>query len=76
MNSVFKRCTLCGKEWGTREEFLEDVTLRLNGHQWNRKKIERGEKSYGLLIFTHRIDDCGTSLAIVASKFRGLQAAA
>jgi hypothetical protein len=70
MHQLFKRCTLCGKEWATREEFLNDVTLELNGHQWNKKKVLAGEPSEGLLIFTHRIRECGTSLALTASKFR------
>jgi hypothetical protein len=70
METFFKRCTLCGKEWTTREEFLTDMTLHLNGHQWNRKKVQAGELAGGLLIFTHKVEDCGTSLAIVASQFR------
>jgi hypothetical protein len=70
MTGSFKRCTLCGKEWMSREEFLNDLTLHLNGHQWNRKKIEAGEKAEGLLIFTHKTHECGTSIAITASQFR------
>jgi hypothetical protein len=70
VQQIFKRCTLCGKEWATREEFLNDVTLELNGHQWNKKKVLAGEPAEGLLIFTHRTRECGTSLALTASKFR------
>jgi hypothetical protein len=70
MQAFFKRCTLCGREWTTREEFLNDMTLHLNGHQWNRKKVQSGELAEGLLIFTHNVEECGTSLAVAASQFR------
>lgn len=33
--SIFKRCPLCGKIWHTRELFLNDRTLHLNGYQFN-----------------------------------------
>lgn len=66
----FKRCTMCGSEWSTKDEFLEDREIFLNGYQWNRKKFRSGEGFAGLLIFTHRKADCGTSLAIAANKFK------
>jgi len=67
---IFKRCTMCGDEWPTMEEFLSDRTIHLNGYQWNRKKFRSGEGFAGLLIFTHRKAECGTSLAIAAGKFK------
>jgi hypothetical protein len=57
-------------EWATREEFLEDREIHLNGYQWNRKKFRSGEGFAGLLIFTHRKTVCGTSLAIAAINFK------
>ena len=67
---VFKRCTMCGIEWVTKEEFLNDRDIHLNGYQWNRKKFRSGEGFAGLLIFTHRRTQCGTSLAIAATQFK------
>lgn len=66
----FKRCTMCGTEWPTKDDFLDDRHIHLNGYQWNRKKLRSGEGFAGLLIFTHRKDQCGTSLAIEATKFK------
>jgi len=67
---IFKRCTMCGSEWQTKEDFLNDRDVLLNGYQWNRKKFRSGEGFAGLLIFTHRKALCGTSLAIAAGSFK------
>ncbi|MBI3787327.1 MAG: hypothetical protein HY276_03630 [Ignavibacteriales bacterium] len=65
----FKRCPLCGKEWKRRSDFLKDRKLVLNGYQWNIKKVRSGEHAKGLLVFTHREKECGTSIAVWASQF-------
>ncbi len=69
-NKVFKNCTLCGKSWESKETFLNDQDIDFNGHMIDRKKIHLGLRPEGLLIFTHQIDCCGTSLAIPASLFK------
>lgn len=61
---------MCGVEWGSKDEFLDDRDIHLNGYQWNRKKFRSGDGFAGLLIFTHRAAGCGTSLAIAATKFK------
>jgi hypothetical protein len=71
METHFKRCTLCGKEWSSEEEFLGDATLHYDGHQKNKRKIPLPMGTEGLFIFTHLIDDCGTSMAVAVSKFKG-----
>ena len=71
MSTTFKRCSLCGKEWGTREEFVNDSSLHFDGHQRNRRKVLLGRWVDGLLIYTHRVDECGTTLAIEPSLVRG-----
>ena len=70
MEATFKRCSLCGKEWGTRNEFMNDATLHFDGHQRNRRKARLGRWVDGLLIYTHRIEDCGTTLAVEPVLFR------
>jgi hypothetical protein len=72
---VFKQCTLCGKEWSTKGEFLKDEEIHLIGYQWNRKKFRSGEGVAGLLLFTHIISECGTTLGIAARKFKARIAA-
>jgi len=66
----FKRCSMCSKEWHTREEFLADRTMIMDGYQVNRRRIEAGLPPEGILLFTHRTKRCGTTLGISASKFR------
>jgi hypothetical protein len=70
MDAPFKRCTLCGRVWQTRDEFLLDEENCLNGYQYNRKKVIAGLPVCGLLLFTHRTVACGTTLAVAASRFR------
>jgi len=67
----FKRCPLCGKIWATREEFLGDRQTRLNGYQCNSKRLREGLPVQGILVFTHFEHECGTTLALPASSFRG-----
>jgi len=67
---IFKQCTMCGKEWPTKDDFLRDEEIRLNGYQWNKKKLRAGEDLAGLLIFTHAKSECFTTLGIEARKFK------
>lgn len=67
---IFKVCTLCGKRWQTKDDFLGDAEVHLNGYQWNKKKLRSGEEMCGLLIFTHARESCYTTLGIEAKRFR------
>ncbi len=67
---VFKQCTMCGKKWSTKDDFLGDEEIRLNGYQWNKKKLRAGEDLAGLLIFTHAKSECYTTLGIEARRFK------
>ena len=66
----FKRCTLCGEEWATKEAFLNDRQVRLDGYQWSQRMHKVRYPARGVLIFTHRAHSCGTSLAIAAERFK------
>jgi len=68
--SLFKECTMCGQQWSTKDDFLEDEEIHLNGYQWNKKKLRSGESIAGLLIFTHAKSGCRTTLGIEAGRFR------
>jgi hypothetical protein len=70
IDTKFKRCTLCGREWKTREEFLADKEIHLEGYQWNHIKVMEGMPPEGILVFTHTLDNCGTSLALAAKLFK------
>lgn len=64
---IFKRCTCCSTEWGTREEFLSDPTLKFNGYQ-----ICRPELEYGLFFFTHLKEGCCSTLSLKVLTFLDL----
>ena len=68
--AMFKRCTFCGKQWETREDFLADNELRLDGYQWDSMQVVSGFPPEGMLVFTHSIVQCGTSLAVAAQNFK------
>lgn len=63
----FKRCTKCGAEWDSRDVFLTDPCVRLDGYQVNFTELEAG-----LFLFSHRAKSCGTTLAIRADQFTDL----
>jgi hypothetical protein len=67
---VFKKCPLCGKVWMTIDEFLSDKDLHLNGYQGNMKRLLDGSERFGLLLFTHGAEQCGTTLAFEPSVFK------
>lgn len=64
---AFKCCTDCGKVWGTRQEFLSDPQMHLEGYQ-----VNFGDLKAGLFLFTHRIEECGSTIAIPAGRFTDL----
>jgi hypothetical protein len=67
---VFKRCSLCGKVWNHRDDFLIDPDLQLNGYQGNLKRLLTGKQRRGLLLFTHMVAECGTTMAFDPSDFK------
>jgi hypothetical protein len=61
----FKECTMCGKAWLDREEFLGDRELRVSGYIAHFKELE-----LGLFLFNH--EPCGSTLAVKAQQFTDL----
>lgn len=70
MSQHFKRCSLCGAEWTTRQDFLADRDVQLEGYQWDSMQVKVGMPPEGVLLFTHARSNCGTSLAVAAKLFR------
>lgn len=68
-SDLFKRCTMCNAEWQTKDEFLADPELRLNGYQFTSFSF-RNSREGGVLLFTHQRETCGTTLAIYAQHFK------
>lgn len=64
---VFKICPCCEKSWKTRDEFLADDSLNLNGYQVSLKNLESG-----LLLFSHMIEGCKTTMGIYIKEFNDM----
>lgn len=58
----FKECTMCGRIWESRENFLSDPQIIGIGYMVNFRELE-----LGLFLFNHEL--CGTTLAIEAAEF-------
>jgi hypothetical protein len=65
--NVFKKCPSCFTSWATRNDFLRDGSLELNGYKADFQKLE-----YGLFFFTHKVADCFSTMALEAGDFLDL----
>ncbi len=64
LRQPFKKCTTCGTQWHTRDQWLTDPDLKLVGYQVNFKGLKTG-----VLMFNH---SCRTTLALYAEDFADL----
>jgi hypothetical protein len=53
----FKRCPMCGKVWMTKELFLRDTSLRVNGYQCNRHINTKMTRKIVSLLFPINISN-------------------
>lgn len=60
---LFKRCTHCGTEWSSCDDFLRDAGIKYIGCQ-----PQFDEQLPRLFYFNH---NCKGTMAIVAEKFNG-----
>jgi len=65
---MFLGCSCCDKIWATREDFLADGQLKLNGYQ-----VDFARPETGFLLFTHHREDCGSTLALEVHRFADLR---
>ncbi|RJP22738.1 MAG: hypothetical protein C4520_07725 [Candidatus Abyssobacteria bacterium SURF_5] len=64
---LFKTCD-CGRKWKTRNEFLQDKSVKIAGYQ---PDFING--TYNHFLFQHRAKGCGGFLAVRASDFADLR---
>ena len=64
---VFKTCPMCSLAWNSRDEFLRDGSLELNGYQADLEELE-----LGLFYFTHHRDGCHSTMVIETRDFLDL----
>ena len=62
--NYFKRCSNCGFQWKTRDEFLSDPKLEIIGYQTNFKNL-----TLGLFYFNH---ECRGTFTVQAGVFEDL----
>jgi hypothetical protein len=67
MKKPFKTCPNCGTVWQTLDEFLDDPKVELGGYQVNFVDLKGG-----LFYFTHRKQDCQTTMAVKVEDFASL----
>ena len=63
----FKTCPCCDTSWHTREAFLSDPRLRLDGYTPDFEHLD-----LGLFYFTHSAPGCGSTLTMHVSAFADL----
>jgi hypothetical protein len=61
----FKQCSMCGRVWHSRSEFLADPEIKLVGYQ-----AFHPDPVLGLFLLNHLA--CNTTLAIKAGEFEDL----
>jgi hypothetical protein len=66
-DTVFKRCPSCARQWKTRESFLDDPALKLNGYA-----ADFEELTYGLFFFTHETEGCYSTMTVAVNQFEPL----
>ncbi len=64
MASNFKKCTVCGVEWASRNDFISDPDIEFIGYQ-----VDFDILTAGLFLFNH---SCFGTLAIPAGEFTDL----
>jgi hypothetical protein len=60
-------CSLCGTIWLDYQAFFSDSDLVVNGYQ-----ASLGDADQGLILVTHDVPHCGTTLAVIARDLRPL----
>ncbi|MBU0508000.1 hypothetical protein KKH27_04095 [bacterium] len=60
-------CKKCHQSWHSVEELIDDPAVTLNGFQ-----VFPFDLHQGLLLFTHRRKDCGSTFAVPVVMFRSL----
>lgn len=69
--NIFKQCPCCSFTWASRDEFLADPNLDLNGYQVNFQNLEGG-----MFLFTHNTESCQSTMTIMMGVFRDLYSGA
>jgi hypothetical protein len=61
---IFKKYPFCGKIWPTRDAFILDTQLTVDGYQPDFECLEEG-----LFLFTHHQLNCYSTMAVTIKEF-------
>lgn len=64
LSEPFKKCSMCGKIWKTRDEFISDPEVIYLGYSADFESIENG-----IFLFNHDAEICKTTLATKVDSF-------
>jgi hypothetical protein len=64
---AFKTCPLCGARWADYREFVTDAALQVEGYQ-----ACLPNPDYGMILLTHTVEGCRTTLGVMAASLRVL----
>lgn len=67
MDKPFKICTICTHHWENLIDLIRDNNLYINGYQ-----ASFDDSMQGLFLFTHDVEECGTTFAITAGSLLDL----
>ena len=67
MANSYKTCPNCSEIWPTRDAFIADKRLKLNGY-----KVDFEKPEYGLFFFTHIKPGCCSTMALEVNAFKDL----
>jgi hypothetical protein len=65
--NIFKTCPKCRTSWASRNGFLSDNLIKLNGYQVSLSSLEKG-----LLLFTHEAFSCNSTMGIYVTEFNDM----
>lgn len=65
--AVFKECPMCATKWTTRDQFMSDLSVELNGYGADFERID-----WSLFYFTHMKEGCFSTMGIAAKDFLDL----
>lgn len=64
--SPFMTCSTCGKQWQSRDQFVDDPNIKIIGFQVN---LEAPDNSLYLFNHNQPEDSCGSTISIHVSHF-------
>jgi hypothetical protein len=65
--TICKSCNLCQTQWHSWEAFVEDRSLQVNGYQASFTTPEDG-----VILLTHNVEHCGSTMAVRAGDLKSL----